>query len=88
MRKTFAMLLLTLVLAMGAAGCSEDTGTGGNDNSILGDNTLEDGTNVDDGQAGGADEQIKGSSYEQMLRNARVHDSDGILTDGENSVTP
>ena len=31
---------------------------------------------------------IHGATYGQMLRNARVHDSDGILTDGENSVTP
>ena len=37
MRKTFAMLLLTLVLAMGAAGCSEDTGTGGNDAAPAGE---------------------------------------------------
>ena len=28
------------------------------------------------------------ASYRQMLRNARVHDLDGDLTDGENSVTP
>ncbi|WP_295583579.1 hypothetical protein [uncultured Oscillibacter sp.] len=29
-----------------------------------------------------------GVSYEQMLRNARVHDRDGDLTDHENAVTP
>ena len=29
-----------------------------------------------------------GSSYEQMLENARVHDTDGDLTDYENAVTP
>jgi hypothetical protein len=28
-----------------------------------------------------------GASYEQMLRNARVHDRDGYLLDGENAVT-
>ena len=28
-----------------------------------------------------------GVSYEQMLRNARVHDRDGDLTDRENSVS-
>lgn len=28
-----------------------------------------------------------GVSYEQMLRNARVHDRDGILTDNENSFS-
>ena len=28
------------------------------------------------------------ASYRQMLRNAQVHDRDGNLRDGENSVTP
>ena len=31
---------------------------------------------------------FRAASYEQMVRNARVHDTDGILTDGENSLTP
>ena len=29
-----------------------------------------------------------GASYSQMLRNAHVHDTDGDLTDYENTVTP
>ncbi|MDD3347693.1 hypothetical protein [Oscillibacter sp.] len=29
-----------------------------------------------------------GVTYEQMLRNARVHDTDGYLRDHENAVTP
>ena len=29
-----------------------------------------------------------GVSFGQMLQNARVHDTDGFLKDGENSVTP
>ena len=29
-----------------------------------------------------------GATYGQMLRNARVHDTDGFLKDMENSVTP
>ena len=32
-------------------------------------------------------DMLPGRSYEQMLRDGRVHDSDGFLTDGENSVT-
>lgn len=32
-------------------------------------------------------ELMHGRSYEEMLRNGRVHDTDGILTDGENSVS-
>ena len=31
---------------------------------------------------------FKGASYEQMLRNAQVHDTDGDLNDNENAVTP
>lgn len=31
---------------------------------------------------------IHGATYGQMLRNARVHDQDGFLLDGENAVTP
>ena len=31
---------------------------------------------------------IRGATYGQMLRNARVHDKDGFLLDGENAVTP
>lgn len=31
---------------------------------------------------------IRGATYGQMLRNARVNDRDGYLLDGENSVTP
>ncbi|WP_369283109.1 hypothetical protein [Oscillibacter sp. GMB15532] len=31
---------------------------------------------------------IRSTTYGQMLRNARVHDRDGFLLDGENSVTP
>ena len=30
---------------------------------------------------------IHGATYGQMLRNARVHDRDGFLLDGENAVT-
>ncbi|MEA4992667.1 hypothetical protein SDC9_75508 [bioreactor metagenome] len=31
---------------------------------------------------------IRSTTYGQMLRNARVHDRDGFLLDGENAVTP
>ncbi|MEG2221585.1 MAG: hypothetical protein RRY95_02545, partial [Oscillospiraceae bacterium] len=32
--------------------------------------------------------RLRPASYEQMLRNAHVHDVDGYLKDGENAVTP
>lgn len=31
---------------------------------------------------------LRGANYEQMLRNARVHDTDGDLYDYENAMTP
>lgn len=31
---------------------------------------------------------IRGASFDQMIRNGRVHDRDGNLSDFENSVTP
>ncbi|BAL01406.1 hypothetical protein OBV_42070 [Oscillibacter valericigenes Sjm18-20] len=39
-------------------------------------------------QSGTNNSVIRGATYGQMLRNARVHDSDGFLLDGENAVTP
>ena len=39
-------------------------------------------------QSGTTGGVIRGATYGQMLRNARVHDADGYLLDGENSVTP
>ena len=40
---------------------------------------------VDDLLDGGTTRSANMSSFEQMLDNARVHDTDGVLTDGENS---
>lgn len=45
-----------------------------------GDPTVEDAVTKQSGQIG--------VSYGQMLRNARVHDTDGFLKDGENAVSP
>lgn len=39
-------------------------------------------------QQSGGDSLLPGATYEEMLRNARVHDRDGDLSDGENAVTP
>jgi hypothetical protein len=39
-------------------------------------------------QSGTTSSVIRGATYGQMLRNARVHDTDGYLLDGENAVTP
>ena len=45
-----------------------------------GDPTVEDAVTKQSGRIG--------VSYGQMLRNARIHDTDGFLKDGENAVSP
>ena len=87
-----AMLILAAT-GCGAAGSSTYTGS---DNDIFGDGGM--GANDNTGanlnpnvttSMGGANTTTKPSrpSYEQMLRNAHVHDTDGILTDGENACS-
>lgn len=63
-------------------------------NSGTGQGTLDSGVPGDpvlgDGVADGANPQsaVRGATYGQMLRNGRVHDTDGFLNDYENAVTP
>lgn len=72
----------------------------GDGDSLFGPDT-DDGTAANNGTAGSAANSAMGgnavpqshgvskpASFDQMVRNARVHDRDGILTDFENSVTP
>ena len=40
---------------------------------------------MDDVLDGGAARGANMTSFQRMLDNARVHDTDGVLTDGENS---
>lgn len=58
----------------GANGSPTPGNNPGADNSIVGRN------GTDEGLFG-----TNGTSYEQMVRNGLVHDTDGDLTDGENS---
>lgn len=65
-----------------------DTVNGGLNNDGTGPNgTTANGT-ANNGAGATGRSVIRPASYDQMLRNARVHDTDGILTDGENAVTP
>ena len=62
----------------------EDLAEGGKD-------LVEEGKDLVDGAEDaltGDDPMPEGASYEQMVRNARVHDTDGDLRDHENAVTP
>ena len=130
MKRRFALLLVSGLLAFTLAGCGgddkntgttdgtddmvtdqnndaltgedntdryQDDGTDGTDKNssadtngdgILGD--LEDGMNDlgDDLERGVDDLTDSGASYDQMVRNGSVHDTDGDLTDGENAHTP
>ena len=65
-------------------GNSDVSGSRANDGSGLHENGSLTGNSAADGLRSGG----PGASYDQMLRNARVHDGDGDLTDWENSVTP
>lgn len=130
MKRTFALLLVSGLLAFALAGCGGDDkdagttdGTDGmvtdqNDDPLLGqddaDRYQDDGTDGMDGnpstdtdgdgilddledgmddlkndvEDGMKDLEDSGASYDQMVRNGSVHDTDGILTDGENAHTP
>lgn len=141
MRRRFALLLVSGLLAFTLAGCGgddKDTGTqdgtgdmvtdenndallgddnadrhqddgtsdSGNDNQtdtngdgILDDldngmddlgNDLENGMNDlgNDLEQGMDNLENSATSYDQMVRNGKVHDTDGILTDGENAHSP
>ena len=58
-----------------------------NNDAIIGrdDNTV---TAPDTTPANDPAGDLPGASMDRMLRNGRVHDRDGDLLDGENSVTP
>lgn len=130
MKRRFALLLISGLLAVTLVGCGGDDkntgtsdGTDGmvtdqNDSALLGEDDadryqddgtagkdedhrsdtdgdgilddLEDGIDDlgDDLKDGVEDLEDSGTSYDQMVRNGSVHDTDGVLTDGENAHTP
>ena len=71
MKRTLAIISLALTLSLTA--CGGDSGGG-----------LENAAGAVRGRRGAQDAQTQ-QRYEQMLENARVHDTDGLLLDGENS---
>lgn len=72
-------------------GTNSGDGTIGNGSDSSARNRYGDGSYAQPGSNGATSsdsyDTLPGRSYEQMLRDGRVHDSDGFLTDGENSVT-
>lgn len=69
---------------------SGSTPEGALNNGTVGENPAASSDGARSGQtaAGREDALFRPASYRQMLRNAQVHDRDGRLWDGENSVTP
>ena len=133
MKKRFALVLASALLAFALTACGEDTRNeaviDGTDNAVTDQNqndSMMDGSSqqdtgselkneaqdLGDDLKDGAEDLVDGtedaltgedrtsntstkkkgssigSSYSQMLENARVHDTDGDLTDHENASTP
>lgn len=73
----------------GTNGLLPDDQNGGGTNDTLGDDLF--GNNENSSAANGSasdNNRTMGTSYDQMMRNARVHDTNGDLSDLENAYTP
>lgn len=65
-----------------------NTNNGNTNNGTANGGTNSDTNNTNNGTARSGNDGFMGSrSYDQMLRDGRVRDTDGDLTDGENSVS-
>ena len=74
--KKLAIMLAAVVLSLSLVACGSRGNNGNN------------GGSTNNGTARSGNDGFMGSrSYDQMLRDGRVHDTDGDLTDGENSVS-
>ena len=68
---------------------SGSTPEGALNNGTVGENPAASSDGARSGRTAAQHETLfRPASYRQMLRNAQVHDRDGKLWDGENSVTP
>ena len=69
---------------MGGGSQNDQNGTSGGQND--GPGAQED-SMMNESTPGSTEDQNVGVSYERMLRNGRIHDTDGLLKDGENPVS-
>ena len=102
MKRQFTLLLASVLVVFALTACGgndkdtnqdnngqntvgEDIQNAGEDIMDAGEDVLAPDTTVEDAVT--KQNSRPGVSYGQMLRNARVHDSDGLLTDHENAAS-
>ena len=93
MKSRASLFLTVLLLALSLTACGKEPAKNDRNDAGSGQNSAYDAVsdpnrdNVPNNDAIiGRD--LPGASTDRMLRNGRVHDRDGDLLDGENSVTP
>ena len=99
MKRNLALVLALALLVFSLSACGRDNKTDSGKQDAMTD--VNDGAAQDGVIDGGLDsntptesstvpqsKKTVGASYDQMLRNAKVHDNDGDLRDHENAVTP
>ena len=97
MKKKLAIFLTAAAMVLSLAACGNQdnknngaanngtTNNGTTNNGTTNNGTTNNGTN-NHGTTNNGTNTANTTSFQQMLDNARVHDRDGVLTDGENST--
>lgn len=91
MKSRASLFLAVLLLALSLTACGKEPAKNDRNDAIIGrdDHTVTaPDTNPAPNPANEPAGDLPGASMDRMLRNGRVHDRDGDLLDGENSVTP
>ena len=98
MKSRASLFLTVLLLALSLTACGKEPAKNDRNDAGSGQNSAYDAVsdpnrdnvpnNPAPNPANGPAGDLPGASTDRMLRNGRVHDRDGDLLDGENSVTP
>ena len=103
MKSRASLFLTVLLLALSLTACGKEPAKNDRNDAGSGQNSAYDAVSDpnrnnapnndaiigrDDNPANDPAGDLPGASMDRMLRNGRVHDRDGDLLDGENSVTP
>ncbi len=91
--KKWLLIGLTLTMTMSLLGCGASSTTMEKDDTSIMPRTAQDTMDsmwdtAKEDTAMSEEKLFRMASFEQMIENAKVHDTDGILTDGENATTP